>query len=76
MDCCISCCGEKNVALPEGITANDIVTANRIIIIYVPDPNAPVTMSNAATSSDALSHMAGVGSLQNTRHFLYLSLRR
>lgn len=31
MDCCISCCGEKNVALPEGITANDIVTANRII---------------------------------------------
>ena len=44
--------------------------------IYVPDPNAPVTMSNAATSSDALSHMAGVGSLQNTRHFLYLSLRR
>lgn len=72
VDCCISCCGEKNVELPDGITANDIVMANpHHHIIYVPDPNAPVTMSNVAASPNTLSHMAGVGSLQNSRHFLY-----
>lgn len=71
VDCCISCCGEKNIDLPEGIAPNDIVTVNpHHHIIYVPDPNAPVTMSNTATTSEPIPRMAGVGSFQNERHFV------
>lgn len=67
IDCCIDCCGDKNVPLPEGITVNDIVMVGpRHRVIYMPDPNAPVTLSN--TQTVPISELAGVGSAD--RHFV------
>ncbi|KNB43634.1 hypothetical protein JH06_4115 [Blastocystis sp. subtype 4] len=58
------------VVFPEGVTEADIVYASPSHrIIYQPDPNAPVTMSNHPPTSESFEGLAGVGTLGN-RHYV------
>lgn len=67
IDCCIDCCGEQAVALPEDLAESDVVlVAPNHRVIYAPDPDAPVTLSNEP--SVPMAELAGVGSAD--RHFV------
>ena len=68
IDCCIDCCGEQAVALPENLADSDVVlVAPNHRVIYAPDPDAPVTLSN--DQPVPIAELAGVGSAD--RHFVY-----